>query len=227
MSPRKAGEQAISDAAVKAKTGKGWKSWFSILDRWNAGEKGHTATAKHLHEKHGVSSWWSQAITVRHEQDRGLRKVGERAGGSFEVSVQRTMQASPTEAFAAFTQANHLNRWFTTKARVNLKVGGKYSNADRDRGTYLAVKPPRMVRFTWDNEKHCPDTTVEVTFTPPSRGKVAVRVQHAKIGTKKDREDMKEGWSWALDSLKSYLEKGKPVTFEAWKEAQKAARRGA
>jgi hypothetical protein len=38
-----------------------------------------------------------------------------------------------------------------------------------------------------------------------------------KLASQDDREEMREGWSWALDSLKSFLETGKPVTFEEWK----------
>jgi acyl-coenzyme A synthetase/AMP-(fatty) acid ligase len=35
-------------------------------------------------------------------------------------------------------------------------------------------------------------------------------------------ETMKEAWSWALDSLRSYLETGKPIAVEAWEEAREA-----
>ena len=33
-------------------------------------------------------------------------------------------------------------------------------------------------------------------------------------------ETMKEAWAWALDSLRSYLETGKPISVEAWEEAR-------
>ena len=64
----------ISDTAVRAKTGKGWEEWFAILDEWDAKEKGHTASAKHLRDELGVSPWWAQAVTVRYEYARGLRE---------------------------------------------------------------------------------------------------------------------------------------------------------
>ena len=64
----------MSDQAVRAKTGKGWKEWFKILDKWGMQEKGHTLTAKHLEQQYGLNSWWAQAVTIRYEWERGLRK---------------------------------------------------------------------------------------------------------------------------------------------------------
>ena len=62
---------------------------------------------------------------------------------------------------------------------------------------------------------------VEATFTKSGTNKTAVRIQHMKLPDKKGREDMREGWTWALTSMKSYLETGKPVTFEEWKKSKK------
>jgi hypothetical protein len=63
----------ISDESVKSKTGKGWAEWLVILDAWGTRDKGHTTTAKHLREAHGVDPWWAQAVTIRYEWERGLR----------------------------------------------------------------------------------------------------------------------------------------------------------
>jgi hypothetical protein len=64
----------MSSEAVKAKTGKDWKAWFAILDKFDLKKKGHAPAAKHLRDKHGLTPWWSQAVTIRYEWDRGLRK---------------------------------------------------------------------------------------------------------------------------------------------------------
>ena len=74
MAEKRTGSRAISDETVRAKTGKGWDEWFSILDTWGMQEQGHTLTAKHLRENHGLSGWWAQTVTVRYEWERGLRK---------------------------------------------------------------------------------------------------------------------------------------------------------
>ncbi|HEX9751080.1 MAG TPA: SRPBCC family protein [candidate division Zixibacteria bacterium] len=221
MPPKKAAERAISDGTVKSATGKSLKQWYAILDKFGADKKGHTAGAAYLHNSHDLSGWWSQMVTVRYEQDRGLRAVGQRMNGRYEVSIQRTIAAAQKQAYAAFTDPKLLSKWFTTKARIDLRPGGRYSNSDGDQGEYRTVTPPRRVRFTWENEKHCPGSLVEATFTPSGKGKVAVRIQHTKLPDAKGRDDMRMGWSWTLDSLKSFLETGRPIQFEEWKKTWK------
>lgn len=217
MTQAKRGEQAISDDAVRAKTGRTWKQWLTTLDKWGAKTKSHAEIARHLHETHTLSGWWAQTVTVRYEQERGLRKVGQRrTTGAYEVSVQRLIRTSQKDAYNAFIVPALLNKWFTKRARVNAIVGGAYSNADGDRGTFTFLAPHRRIRFTWDNPKHCPESAVEVTFTKSGAGKTGVRVTHLKLKSQKEREEMRGGWSWALDSLKSFLETGKPIRHEDW-----------
>jgi uncharacterized protein YndB with AHSA1/START domain len=122
------------------------------------------------------------------------------------------------KAFDAFTDPVHLSRWFTTEAKADLKVGGRYSNADGDRGQYLATDRPHKVKFTWDNEKHCPGTVVEVTFEAEAEDGVGIELRHSELSSDDHVRDMETGWSWALASLKSYLETGKPVQFEDWQK---------
>ena len=74
MAKKKAGPRGFSDEIVKERTGKSWKQWFAILDQWGAKGKGHPAIARYLNERHDVTSWWCQSITVRYEWERGLRK---------------------------------------------------------------------------------------------------------------------------------------------------------
>jgi uncharacterized protein YndB with AHSA1/START domain len=226
-----AAESKISDEAVETRTGKSWAQWFRILDRWGAAKKGHKATARWLHDTHEVSTWWAQMITVRHEQERGLREKHERPKG-YEISVTRRVDASATRAFDALSRPGDLSQWFTRGARANLEVGGSYSNRDGDRGRFVAVVRPKRIRMTWDNEKHAPGTLVEFTIvkvggtggkaTAGTAGKVQVEVTHSRLASRKDAETMKEAWSWALDSLRSYLETGKPIAVEAWEEARVA-----
>jgi len=66
--------QKISDEAVQSKTGKIWRNWFSILDKLDVKEQGHTKAAKYLRDKHKLSAWWAQAVTIRYEWERGLRR---------------------------------------------------------------------------------------------------------------------------------------------------------
>jgi len=49
----------ISDEAVKAKTGKYQKEWFSLLDSIEGRKMSHKDIAIYLYEKYQISSWWS------------------------------------------------------------------------------------------------------------------------------------------------------------------------
>ncbi len=217
MPTKRTGDTNISEAAVKAKTGKTWKQWFTLLDNWGAMAREHKDIAAHLLKSHHVTPWWSQMITVEYERKQRGRKIGERAtNGGFSIDVQRTVKGSAKRAFDAFLQAEHAAKWFTRKAKADVRVGGAYSNSDGDQGEFLAVDSPKRVRFTWDNKRHCPGTIVELTVRSAGPGKVAVRIAHSRLKSAKDREKMKQGWSWALDSFKSYVETGQPIPHEEW-----------
>lgn len=138
-----------------------------------------------------------------------------------ELKVDRNVAVDCEQVFAAFTQADHLSRWFTKDARVDLRVGGRYSNADGDKGEFLEIDPPNRVRFTWDNEKHCPETEVDVSFECAADDRTRIRLVHSGLASEKAVAEMREGWTWALDSLASYLETGKPITFENWQQTRR------
>jgi chorismate mutase len=72
--PRKRGSPLrVTDAELKAETGKAWKNWFSILDRWSAKGEEKTALARRLREEHGINPRWARAIVSQYGK-------GERSG---------------------------------------------------------------------------------------------------------------------------------------------------
>ena len=50
----------MSDAAVKAKTGKDWAGWFAVLDRAGAASFDHKGIVALLSDTHDVPAWWRQ-----------------------------------------------------------------------------------------------------------------------------------------------------------------------
>ena len=131
-----------------------------------------------------------------------------------EVSIR----VIPSRVFAALTKPSKLNSWFTTGAEVDLRVGGRYSNADKDTGRFLEIVPNKRLRFTWDNRDHAPGTVVEIVLTRNRRGTI-VSLLHYGFSKRADFDHYSSnvsGWSWALYNLKAYLE-GKPVVqYEDW-----------
>lgn len=215
----KEGVATISDDSVQAKTGKTWTEWFEVLDRFGGVEKGHKLMAKHLHEDLAVSAWWAQTITVQFERARGMREVNERPKG-FGVSVSRTVGVPLEAAWKAFAEAGELNRWFTTGATQDFREGGRYENTDHDAGTFKRIVPQKRIRMTWEQAKHQPGSEIEIAFTPKGDAKTQIVLTHEKLISKEEVEDLREGWSWALDSLKSYLETGENIPWKEWKAAK-------
>lgn len=213
---------SLSDATTFARTGKRLVEWHAILDAFDCKAKGHKVTAAFLEKEHDLTPWWSQTITVDYERAKGIREVGQRSGGKFALNVSRTMAASSADVWEAWLDASKVSTWFTAEHRHEFAEGGGYKNSDGDRGVYKKIVALKRIEMTWDNPEHCPGTLVVVEFLSKGPAKTTVAVTHEKLESKAAVEEMREGWTWALESLRSYLESGKPILFEDWKIAKAA-----
>lgn len=135
----------------------------------------------------------------------------------YSFTVQKTIKAPVKKLYESFSKAKELSTWFTTNHKHNFRAGGKYKNGDGDEGKYLVIKPNRLIRFTWENKMHCPGTEVVLRFNE-GKNKAQIKLTHSKLATPGHVKDMKMGWSWALDCLKSYLETGNRISFEQWQK---------
>lgn len=223
--------EAMSSEAVEKGTGKPLAHWLKVLDDFDAKAKGHAAAARHLQESHGLGGWWAQSVTVAYEQERGLRKAGQRSDGKFAINVSKTIAVPHEKAFAAWSSAEAWNRWFTTGAKVDFREGGAYSNNDKDQGVITKIlhrgQPNSYgeisrIEMTWDNAEHCPGTKVTVQFLVKSQDRTTVAIEHSKLASQDAAAEMKQGWSWAIASLKSWLETGAPIRHEDWLASQSA-----
>ena len=134
----------------------------------------------------------------------------------FRIAVIRLVAASPDRCFAAWTDPVLLDGWFTHGSAVDLRVGGAYSNGDNDRGTYLVVDGPAHLRFTWEQPEHKPGSEVDLTFEAMGDG-TQVTLTHSMLQERADAEDLLDGgWSWAMDSFKSFVETGERIPYKAW-----------
>lgn len=132
----------------------------------------HREIAAHLREKHGVSMWWAQAVTVGYERIRGLRETGQRRGGLYEVSVSKTVAVPVATLYKVFVEPSRRRKWLhETGVRVRTAVENK------------------SMRMTWSD-----GTSVEVYFTGKGAGKSIVTVQHVKLPTQEDREVRRGYW---------------------------------
>lgn len=95
----------MSDEAVQAATGRHPDDWFALLDEAGATGWTHKRIATWLKEEQGTPSWWTQGITIRYEQARGLRLPGQKSGGTFAVSATKTVDGPLGSAYAAVVAA--------------------------------------------------------------------------------------------------------------------------
>lgn len=137
------------------------------------------------------------------------------------VRIQTTIGVPIERGFAAWTEAEHLSRWFTERTEIDLRIGGHYSNSDGDRGTFLLIRPNSRLQFTWENPDHAPGTMVEIEFSRLDDLRHTVSLVHSGLRSEAEAGDMETGWSWGLASLRSYLESGRPIPYDEWKREHK------
>lgn len=173
---RKSASAAMSDAAVKAKTGRTWAQWFAVLDKAGAAKMTHKAIAELVATRHKIPAWWAQMVTVGYERARGLRKVNETLSG-FRTSVSRTVDAGVDAAFDA---------WVNAKSRAAfLKEAVNFSTRN----------PGKNLRFTWKVGR------VEVRFVVKGPKKTQVTVDHEGLKSAADVSKVRAQWSAAMDKL--------------------------
>lgn len=133
-----------------------------------------------------------------------------------ELKLEAEIKRSKEICYNAFTDEKQLSQWFSTNSKCDVRTGGYYCNDDKDEGVYLELKPYERIRFTWDNKEHCPGTEVLIEFNSSDSDNTKIILTHLKLENEFHIKEMTTGWTWALVSLKSYLENGKPVTYNEW-----------
>ena len=186
MSAAEDGEKpaGISNATVKARTGKTWSEWFSLLDAANGLTLGHRGIVTYLDENFRVGPWWRQMITVAYEQERGLREKHQASEG-FQVSTSKTVAARVSALFDAWSSETTRTGWL---GPVDWTVR---------RST-----PGRSIRITWVEGKG----TVDVNFYSKGPERSQVVVDHRRLDSAAEAARMKEFWAAALERLKELLE---------------------
>lgn len=174
----------ISSSAVARGTGRTWEQWFRLLDRAGGAKMEHKTIAALLHEKHGLSGWWAQMVTVGYEQGRLGRRKHQKPGG-FEVSVSKTVGVPLGRLYRAWSDKRVRRRWLP----------------EADFTVRKATKDTSM-RITWiDGTAH-----VDANFTAKGPGKSQVAVHHKKLTSARGAESAKRLWRERLTALKEQLE---------------------
>lgn len=199
VAPVARAKTTMSDAAFLKKTGHGLDYWFAVLDRFGAVEKGHTASARHLYEDHGVDGWYAQGITVSYERERGVRAVHQRGDGAFEVSASKVMNATTKRVVKAFSDARTRATWIN-EAEATLADALAKGVADKKSKGFV-VRPDGQARFRYQWN----DTTVQLYMIPKSKEKISVVVQHTKLPSGDSVELYRGQWKTVLGLLADHF----------------------
>lgn len=170
------------DALTRA-TDRSWTHWIRLLDAEQAHQWPHREIAAWLVANHEISTWWAQSVTVGYERVRGLRALGQRRDGQWEVSRSRTFPWSSERVFRALHDDARRRAWLGDVAVL-----------------VRAARPPRSLRLTW------PDgTSVEMYLTEKGPIKTQLTVQHTRLASAEDRIARREWWVPRLDALGALL----------------------
>ena len=130
-----------------------------------------------------------------------------------ELVVTQEVRAGPSRAYAAFTSADALARWWwphlpDTTYAVDARVGGAYDIRSEAagigvRGELLELEESRLIRMTWiwlDGAAEGLTEEVRVEFTGRGGGTL-VTVEHSLAPASGDGSDLRQGWESVLGRL--------------------------
>jgi hypothetical protein len=179
-----AARAGIRDEKIAGKTGRTWREWVALLDRDGAATMPHRDIAILVRTQHGLDDWWAQTVTVGYERVKGLREIGQRRSGEYEVGRRRTFLVPVDVLFDAWANAAKRRRWLDG-------AGAKVRTATK----------PKTMRLQW------PDGTIVVVgFTPKGDAKSTVDVTHTRLPDRAAANDMKQYWTGRLDALGSLFD---------------------
>lgn len=144
--------------------------------------------------------------------------------GTFDLTLEKTLSASPDVVWRCWSEPALLERWFapapvtTRVVSLDLRPGGAFATemtlADgvvmpASEGCFLVVEPARRLVFTdalrsdW-RPNAAPFMTAEITLTPEgSATRYVANVRHVDAEGRRRHEEMgfETGWGAALDQL--------------------------
>jgi hypothetical protein len=173
----------MSDAAVKARTGRDWAGWFAVLDKAGARRLTHREIVAILSTRHALPGWWCQMVTVEYERARGLRARHQTAEG-FSVAISRTLRTRLSHLYAVTARSGERRKWFPR---------GAFEPSSQTRDKYF--------RGRWKQ-----GARLEIGFYARGSGKSQIAVQVSHLAHKGDVEPVRRSWKAALARLEHLIE---------------------
>jgi hypothetical protein len=183
-SKAQAAKPMMTDAAIKARTGKSWDQWFAALDQAGANKLDHKAIATILNGKMGAGPWFGQMIAVSYERARGLRAVNQKCDGEFAVSVSKTLPVDVSTLYEALADDRQRAQWFPKGVlEITSQTKDKY------------------FRGAWGRK----GARLEVGFYAKSAGKAQIALQVNRLDGPETVESERAVWKKAMERLARHL----------------------
>lgn len=134
----------------------------------------------------------------------------------FETSFERKITAPIKDVWDVWADPAKWSLWVLMEMTNEFKVGSEYRNGKGEGGSYLKIVPMESIQFSWEMKRYKPGSIIEVNFKSIDNQITECKLIHSNLQTEGDKDDSELGWNWAMDSLKSFLETGKPLSWEEW-----------
>jgi hypothetical protein len=187
------------EAGVIKKTGHGYDHWFAVLDAFGAPAKGHTASAAHLYNDHGVPGWHCQMIAVEYERARGLRAMNQSCAGDFQVNVSKTVPVPAAEAVDALASPRRRAAWLKGADASLGRALGAALTGPKARPIKVRKTAAAALRYPWDGG------TVEIYVVDKPNGRASVTASCTRLTGPEQVDQRRAQWREALEGLKAYL----------------------
>ena len=141
--------------------------------------------------------------------------------GELNLEITRVLPASPSVAFAAFSEATQVAKWFgpqgftATIVEFDPRVGGSYriemqppeGESFHLTGVFREVSPPDRVAYTFVYEPPDPDDVQNLVglLLRDLDGSTEVRMVHGPFKTEARRALHRDGWTDSFDKLERLL----------------------
>lgn len=207
MKPTAPETPALTDANAHERTGKTLGQWFEALDAFGGLAKGRRELVQHLYTGHELEEWWATSLVVEYERARGAREKDGQPKG-YSLCSTKTVAAPLTRVFRAFGEPADLDAWLGPRTEVEFRDGGRLANADGDRASFTRIRADKDLRLAWEQAERGPGSQVEVLFADKGKGKTGITLNHTRIQDRRHADELRAGWSQALERLKAHLEGG-------------------
>lgn len=137
---------------------------------------------------------------------------------TFTTSFERKIALPIENVWNAWADRTKWSSWVQMEMTNDFRVGGEYHNGKGEGGKYVKIVPLETIRFTWEMKRYQPGSIIEVNFKETENQTTECQLIHSNLQTQSDKDDSVLGWNWAMDSLKSFLENGKPLSWEEWEK---------